>query len=179
MKVLGVIGSLSQGSVNRKLMNAFLKRAPEGVESTIADIGSLPLYNQDLEAAMPESALKLKAAIESSDVVVFATPEYNRTVPGPLLNAIDWSSRPYGHSSLKGKLVAVIGASSGPIGTAPAQYHLKQTLLYLDTRVIGQPEFFMGVAGEKFDESGELIDEKTTAVIDKLWGVIVERSKHS
>lgn len=175
-KVLGLIGSLRKNSYNRGLMNAFIKQTPEGASLSILEIGQLPFYNTDVEeAGLPESVAAFKAAIEAADAIIIATPEYNRGVPGVLKNATDWASRPYGQNSFKGKTVLVVGASGGPIGTAVSQYELKKTLLYLDTKVIGQPEFYLGNAGEKFSPEGELTDEDTKKYIDRAWGVLMER----
>src|SRR3989344_9169656 len=129
MKILGIVGSLRKNSFNRSLMNAFLAQKPEAVTMEIADISTLPFYNEDSESSFPESAQTLKTQIENADVVIIATPEYNRSVPGVLKNAIDWASRPYGKNSFSGKQVLVVGASVGPIGTALAQYDLNKMLL--------------------------------------------------
>ena len=172
MKVLGIVGSLRKNSFNRSLMNAFVLQKPEGVEMQIADIGTLPYYNQDDESSMPESVQTLKTQIETADIIIIATPEYNRSIPGVLKNALDWISRPYGKNSLKGKRALVVGASTGPIGTAVAQYDLKKMLLVGDAQVFGQPEFFMGMAGSKFDADGNLTDTDTKGYIDNAWARI-------
>jgi len=109
----------------------------------------------------------IKNKIAGSDGVIFATPEYNRSTSGVLKNAIDWVSRPYGKNSFAGKKALVLGASMGPIGTAVAQSHLKQILLYLDMQVIGQPEFYLGTVQDKFDGAGNLTDENTKKHIVK------------
>ncbi len=138
----------------------------------IADISVLPFFNEDDEAAFPESAQKLKTQIESADAIIIATPEYNRSIPGVLKNAIDWASRPYGKNSFSGKKVLVVGASVGPVGAAIGQYDLKKMLLHGNAEVFGQPEFFLGVAGSKFNEVGELTDETTKQHIDGAWARI-------
>jgi chromate reductase len=172
MKILGIVGSLRKESYNRSLMNAFVALKPEGIDVEIADIGILPLYNQDDEADVPEVAQKLKAQVENADAVIIATPEYNRSVPGALKNAIDWLSRPYGKNSFSGKRVLVVGASTGPTGAAMGQYDLKKMLLHGNAEVFGQPEFFLGTAGDKFDASGALTDEKTRGHITGAWARI-------
>lgn len=172
MKVLGIVGSLRKDSFNRSLMNAFVAQKPEGVEVEIGDIGSLPHFNQDDEASFPASAQTLKAQVEGADVIIIATPEYNRTIPGVLKNAIDWLSRPYGKNSFAGKKVLVVGASVGPIGASMAQYDLKKSLLHGNAIVYGQPEFFMGMAGSKFDTEGNLTDADTKGYIDNAWARI-------
>lgn len=159
--LLAISGSLRKDSYNTSLLRAFAEYAPEGVTVTFGDIGQLPLFNQDDEAGFPEAATKLKEQILAADGILIATPEYNRGMPGVLKNALDWTSRPYGHNAWVGKPVYVMGASSGPIAAALAQYNVKQVLTYLNAFVMGQPEFYCGVAGSKFDESGALIDEGT------------------
>lgn len=167
MNLLAISGSLRKDSFNTALLRAVAARAKEGVEVTLADLASLPLYNQDLEAAYPAQAQALKDKIRAADAVIIATPEFNRSIPGVLKNAIDWTSRPYGDNAWKGKPVYVMGASSGPIGTAPAQYDLKKIMLYLDAYVLGQPEFYLGNVVGKFDGAGVLTDESTIEHIDK------------
>lgn len=174
-KIIGLIGSLRKGSFNRMLMEATKQLAPQGVMVEIAEIGNLPLFNQDFEANYPKEAQELKDKIRAADSVIIATPEYNRSIPGVLKNALDWTSRPYGQSVWPGKPVAVMGASGGPIGTALAQAHLKQILLYLDANVLGQPEFFLGGAPGKFDKDGKLIDEATKQHIAKLFEVLARK----
>ena len=177
MKILGIVGSTRKGSYNRGLMNAFIEHKPEGVEMEVVEIGTLPLFDQDVEAsAFPETAQALKDQIANADAVIIATPEYNRGMPGVLKNAIDWASRPYGKNSFAGKTVYVVGASVGPIATAVSQYNVKQVMLYLDAHVIGQPEFYVGLAGEKFDAEGTLTDASTKEHIVGAWKVIAERA---
>ena len=160
-KFIAISGSLRNGSFNTNLLQAAIELAPEGVEIKIMEIGSLPMYNQDLEAAFPQEAQMLKDAIEGADGVIFATPEYNRSIPSVLKNAIDWASRPWGQNSFAKKPILILGASVGPIGTAVAQNHLKTIMNYLDTHVVGQPEFYMGTAQDKFDATGKLTDESS------------------
>lgn len=158
---VAISGSLRKDSHNTNLLRAAQELVGEKAQITIFDIATIPLYNQDLEVSFPSEAQALKDAILASDGVIFSTPEYNRSIPGVLKNAIDWASRPYGKNAFAGKKVLVLGASIGPISTALAQYHLKQVMNYLNAHVLGQPEFFMGPAGGKFDESGKLVDEPT------------------
>jgi chromate reductase len=173
MKILGIIGSLRKNSHNRSLMNAFVAQKPEGVEIELADISTLPFYNEDAESELLSGAPQtLKTQVETADVVIIATPEYNRSVPGVLKNAIDWLSRPYGKNSFSGKKVLVVGASVGPIGTAMAQYDLKKMLLHGNAEIFGQPEFFLGTAGDKFDANGVLTDENTKEHIAGAWARI-------
>lgn len=166
-KFIAISGSLRNGSFNTNLLQAAIELAPEGVEIKMMEIGSLPMYNQDLEAAFPQEAQMLKDAIEGADGVIFATPEYNRSIPSVLKNAIDWASRPWGQNSFAKKPVLILGASVGPIGTAVAQNHLKTIMNYLDTHVVGQPEFYMGTAQDKFDATGKLTDESSREQLKK------------
>jgi chromate reductase len=165
MKIIGIVGSSRKGSFNRALMDAFIKRVPKDIEIEIADIDSIPFYNADEEDPYPLSAQALKDHLWTADAFIIATPEYNRGVPGVLKNAIDWMSRPKGPSPFSFKPVLVVGASDGNIGTAVAQSSLKITLLHLNAQVLGKPEFFLGMAQDKFDGNGNLIDEKTGAFI--------------
>jgi chromate reductase len=166
-KIIGISGSLREKSWNTMLLRAIKDVAKEkDMDVEIVEIGNLPLYNQDLEATFPEEAQILKDKIRASVGVIFATPEYNRSIPGVLKNAIDWASRPYGDSAFAGKAALVTGASIGSIGTAIGQSDLKEILLYLDMRVVGQPEFYLGPAQDKFDEGGNL-DKGTIAHIEK------------
>lgn len=161
MKILALSGSLRKGSYNTALIQAAKELAPKDMEITFFDISTLPLYNQDLDEEFPVSAQALKDAVTVSDALIIATPEFNRSLSGSLKNALDWGSRPWGNNSFAGKSVLVVGASTGTIGTAVAQQHLKQILLFLDMKVMGQPEFYLGGASQKFDERGTLTDEET------------------
>ena len=161
MHFIGFSGSLRKGSYNRALLQAVAELLPEGATLDTIEIGNLPLYNQDLEVDFPEAAKDIKGKIRAAEGIIVATPEFNRSVSGVLKNMIDWTSRPYGDNAWAGKPVLVMGCSGGHIGTALAQYDLKKLLLYLNCRVIGQPEIYIGMAQEKFDASGVLIDDST------------------
>lgn len=156
-------------------MRAFQSLAPAGMEITIADIGTLPLFNQDDESAFPSAAQALKDAILAADGIIIATPEYNRSIPGILKNAIDWVSRPYGQNSFAKKPTLIAGVSIGKIGTAVAQSHLRQIMLYLDADVIGQPELYLGPAQELFDAGGSVTDGATKALLTKALSVLASR----
>lgn len=177
LKIVGIVGSLRKDSLNRKLLNAVFAFAPEGMSTEIAEIGELPLYNKELEDNFPKSVADLKDKIDSADAVIISTPEYNRSISGALKNAIDWASRPYGKSSWADKIVAVVGATDGSLGTAIAQSHLKQILLHLKSVVV-RAEFFMAQAPQKFDAEGRLIDEATKEAIVKLWQAIINEINH-
>ncbi|MCR6654172.1 MAG: NAD(P)H-dependent oxidoreductase [Cellvibrionaceae bacterium] len=151
-----VIGSLRKDSFNRKLANALPKLAPAEFSFKQLEIGDLPLYNQDDDANPPAAAKRLKTEIAASKGVIFVTPEYNRSIPGVLKNALDHASRPYGQSAWAGKPAGVIGVSVGANGTAMAQQHLRNILAYLDMPAMGQPEAYLHAREGMFDSSGEL-----------------------
>lgn len=152
-----IVGSLRRESFNRKLATALARLAPQQ-EFTFKqlEIGDLPLYNQDDDADQPAPVKRLKAEIQAATGVLFVTPEYNRSIPGVLKNAIDHASRPYGQSAFAGKPAGVIGASVGAIGTAIAQQHLRGVLAYLDMPTLGQPEAFVQAKEGLFDEAGDI-----------------------
>ena len=172
--IVGIVGSLRKGSYNRALMNGFIKQAPKGVSVEVAQIGDLPLFNEDLEETFPESAQVLKSKIEAADAIIVSTPEYNRGTSGVLKNAIDWISRPDGQNSFKGKPVLVVGASTGVRGADIAQYDLKRSFTYMNAKVVGQPEFFLGLADQKFDAEGQLIDPDTAKYIDRALKALLD-----
>jgi chromate reductase len=168
LKIALIIGSLRRESINRSLAQAIVKLAPEGVSFTEINIGELPLYNQDDDAAPAAAVIKLKSEILAADGLIFFTPEYNRSIPGVLKNALDHASRPYGQSVWSGKPAGVLGASVGPNGTAMAQQHLRNILAYLDCPTLGQPEVFLTLGANSFDASGQLTDARTQALV-KSW----------
>ncbi|MDQ9172008.1 NAD(P)H-dependent oxidoreductase [Oxalobacteraceae bacterium R-40] len=151
-----VVGSLRKDSFNRKLANAIVKLAPAEFSFKQLEIGDLPLYNQDDDAQPADAVKRLKAEILAAQGVLFVTPEYNRSIPGVLKNAIDHASRPYGQSAWAGKPAGVLGVSIGAIGTAMAQQHLRNMLAYLDMPTLGQPEAFIHAKDGLFDSSGNI-----------------------
>jgi chromate reductase, NAD(P)H dehydrogenase (quinone) len=151
-----IVGSLRQDSFNRKLANAIVKLAPPDFTFKQVQISDLPLYNQDDDANQAESVKRLKNEIIAAQGLLFVTPEYNRSIPGVLKNALDHASRPYGQSAWAGKPAGVIGASIGSIGTALAQQHLRNVLAYLDVPTLCQPEAFIHVKDGLFDEAGNI-----------------------
>jgi chromate reductase, NAD(P)H dehydrogenase (quinone) len=160
MKIAVFVGSLQKDSHNKKLAKTLESLLPEGVEFTYVDI-NLPLYNQELEAQYPAAAQTAKDIVTGADGVLFVTPEYNRSVPGVLKNAIDWVSRPYGQSAFDGKPVGIIGASIGPVGTALAQSDLRRIALFLNMKVMGQPEIYVAnMMDMTYNEDGALPDER-------------------
>lgn len=175
MNIVAISGSLRKDSFNTALLRNLEALAPEGMTIEIADIRDIPLFDQDAEAAFPASAQALKDKVAAADGVIFATPEYNRSIPGVLKNAIDWVSRPYGQNSFKGKAALTMGVSVGGLGTAVAQSHLRQVLTYLDMRVIGQPEIYLGPAQNIFDAEGNIVDEPTKELLKKALTVLSER----
>jgi chromate reductase len=154
-----VVGSLRRHSFNRKLAAAIVKLGPPEFSFRPLQIGDLPLYNQDDDDNPAEPVKRLKAEILASDGILFVTPEYNRSMPGVLKNALDHASRPYGQSAWAGKPAGVIGASPGSIGTAIAQQHLRNSLAYLDMPALGQPEAFIQVKEGLFDDAGNIGNE--------------------
>src|SRR6266850_3300821 len=163
-----IVGSLRKDSMNRKLARALQALSPEGLKLRIAEIGGLPLYNQDDDANPPAPSVAFKKQIASADAVLFVTPEYNRSVPGVLKNAIDIASRPYGHSAWNGKPGAVISVSPGAVGGFGANHHLRQSLVFLNVPVLQQPEAYIGNAAKLFDESGKLTDDSTRDLLQKF-----------
>ncbi|MEO7067303.1 MAG: NAD(P)H-dependent oxidoreductase [Rhodanobacter sp.] len=138
-----LVGSLREASINHRLARAVERLAPSSLHFDLVQIGDLPLYNQDHDADYPAAGRRLKKQIEAADALLFVTPEYNRSIPGVLKNAIDLASRPWGTNSFAGKPGAVIGASIGAPGGAMAQQHLRNVLAYLDVPTLGQPEVFV------------------------------------
>lgn len=168
MKVVAISGSLREKSLNTAALRAAVGLAPEGMTIEAAAIGDLPLYNEDLrEKGFPLPVARLRAELAAADALLFVTPEYNYSVPGVLKNAIDWASRPP-DQPFDGKPVAVMGASPGALGSARAQYHLRQMLVYLNAHFVNRPEVMIGNATAKFDEAGQLTDEATKEFIRKL-----------
>ena len=177
IKILGLAGSLRKGSYNRAALKAAQGLVPAGATLEIADLPDLPGFNQDNEKTPPAAVTELKAKIRAADAILIVTPEYNYSIPGALKNAIDWASRPYGDSAWKGKPVAVMGASVGALGTARAQYHLRQCLVFLDMPAVNQPEVMISAAAAKFDQSGNLTDATAKELIGKLLGGLCDLAR--
>lgn len=149
-----LVGSLRKGSINRHLAHAFEHLAPESLNLSIVEIGDLPLYNSDLDDAPPLPWTAFREAVAAADAVLFVTPEYNRSVPAALKNALDVGSRPYGHSVWNGKPAAVVSASPGGIGGFGANHHLRQSLVFLNMPTMQQPEAYLGHADKLLTETG-------------------------
>ena len=161
-KVAVVVGSLRKASVNRKAAEAVARLAPDNLAFEFVEIGDLPLYDEDVEAAgAPVPWTRFREQISTADAVLFVTPEYNRSVPGALKNAIDVGSRPYGQSAFAKKPAAVMSVSPGGIGGFGANHHLRQSLVFLDMPVLQQPEAYIGGGWELFDDQGELKNDDT------------------
>jgi chromate reductase len=159
------VGSLSSTSINRVLSRALIRLAPPELEFTEMPIGDLPLYSPDFDAHYPPEATALKEALSRSDAVLFVTPEYNRSIPGALKNAIDWASRPWGQNSFHHIPAGVIGASVGAIGTAVAQQSLRAVLSFCNARQMTSPEAYITYSTERFREDGEVVDDTTAAFL--------------
>jgi chromate reductase, NAD(P)H dehydrogenase (quinone) len=164
-KVGYFVGSLSSTSINRELSQVLIRLAPEDLEFTEIPIRNLSLYSPDHDGDYPAEALALKATISRSDAILFVTPEYNRSIPGALKNAIDWASRPWGQNSFDHIPAAVIGASIGQIGTAVAQQSLRAVLSFCNARQMTAPEAYIRFSTEVFPGDGEVADESTKAFL--------------
>ncbi|MFN0244320.1 MAG: NADPH-dependent FMN reductase [Planctomycetota bacterium] len=173
IRILGIVGSLRKKSYNRAALRAAMSLAPQGATVEAFELDGLPGFNEDDEKSPPAQVVELKKHIRAADALLIVTPEYNYSVPGVLKNAIDWASRPYGDSAWAGKPAAIMGASVGGIGTARAQYHLRQMLVFLDVLALNKPEVMIGNAASKFDAEGNLTDDKTKEAIQKQLAALV------
>jgi chromate reductase len=163
-----LVGSLRRASITRRVARAMEALAPEGLRLAQVPIGDLALYNEDLEASPPEAWRVFRDTVRPVDAVIFATPEYNRSVPGLLKNAIDVGSRPYGQSVWSSKPAAVVSVSPGAIGGYGANHHLRQSLVFLDMPALQQPEAYIGQAASLFTETGEITSEGTGDFLSRL-----------
>ncbi|HEX4199302.1 MAG TPA: NAD(P)H-dependent oxidoreductase [Caulobacteraceae bacterium] len=168
-KVAVLVGSLRKASFSRKTANALAALAPDNLHLEIVEIGQLPPYNEDEETASPPPAwAAFRDQVRDADAVLFVTPEYNRSVPGFLKNAIDVGSRPYGRSVWSGKPGAVVSVSPGALGAFGANHHLRQSLVFLDVPAMQQPEAYIGGAAGLFDEDGNVVNETTKTFLTKF-----------
>jgi chromate reductase len=172
--ILGIAGSLRRASYNRAALRAATQLVPQDATLEIFELDGIPGFNQDEEQNPPAKVADFKRRIRAADAMLIVTPEYNYSIPGVLKNAIDWASRPYGDSAWSGKPVAIMGASIGTIGTARAQYHLRQVFVFLNMFPVNQPEVMIGNAAERFDAQGNMTDETTKDFIRKLLQSLVE-----
>ncbi len=168
IRVLGLAGSLRRQSYNKALLRAALEVVPQDMEIETFDLEGIPPFNQDLEQDPPARVRLFKERIRAADAILIATPEYNYSMPGVLKNAIDWASRPYGDNAFDGKPVAIMGASIGMLGTARAQYHLRQSCVFLNMHPLNQPEVMVPTAQDKVDAQGNLADGKSREKISQL-----------
>lgn len=173
IKILAFAGSLRKGSYNKALVRAAVELAPENVAMEVFDLEGIPPYNQDLENTPPERVNEFKEKIKSADALLIATPEYNYSVPGVLKNAIDWASRPKTGNPLEGKPVAIMSASIGRLGGARAQYHLRQSFVFLNMHPVNQPEVMLPSAADNIDANGRLTNEQTRQLIRQLLEALV------
>lgn len=177
-KVVVFVGSLRKASYNRQLARALERLGEDRLQFEYVDLGHLPLYDQDFDTDYPASGIALKAQVRSADAVLFVTPEYNRSIPGVLKNAIDLASRPYGDSAFAGLPAAVAGASIGAIGTAMAQQHLRNVLSYLDMAVMPQPEVYIHFKEGLVDEAGKVTRQDTREFLEDFVDRFVEWIEH-
>lgn len=176
-RILGIVGSLRRESYNRSTMRAAMELVPAGASIEVFALDGIPGFNEDDEQRPPANVVELKRRVRSADALLFVTPEYNYSIPGVLKNAIDWASRPYGDNAWSGKPAAVMGASIGGIGTARAQYHLRQVFVFLNVHAINQPEVMIGNAADRFDAQGNLKDETSKQLIRQLLQNLVDWSQ--
>jgi chromate reductase len=156
-----LVGSLRKDSASRKIAKAIAARSPAGYRYEIVEIGDLPFFDQDLEAEPPKAWVEFRDKVRPADAVLFVTPEYNRSVPGVLKNAVDVGSRPYGQGVLIGKPTAIVSTSAGPLGGFGANHHLRQSLGFMNMPILGQPEMYIGNSLGLFDDNGDLANEGT------------------
>lgn len=177
VRILGIPGSLRKDSYNRALLRATGPLLPADARLETFDLQGIPPFNQDEERNPPARVAEFKARIRAADAILFVTPEYNYSVPGVLKNAIDWASRPYGDSAWQGKPAALMGASVGTLGSARAQYHLRQILVTLDMPTVNQPEVMIAKAADRFDARGELLDDTSKQLIRRLLEALVNLAR--
>jgi chromate reductase, NAD(P)H dehydrogenase (quinone) len=173
-KIAVLVGSLRKESFNRKMAKNLISLAPESLELEIIEIGGLPLYNQDFDDDPPVAWIEFRELLTKFDGFLFVTPEYNRSVPGVLKNAIDVGSRPYGKSVWDGKPGAVISVSPGAVGGFGANHHLRQSLVFLNVPAMQQPEAYIGGAAKLFDQSGNLANDSTREFVQKFVNAFAE-----
>lgn len=173
IKILAFAGSLRRGSYNKALVRAAVELAPENVVMEVFDLEGIPPFNEDYVSNPPASVIEFKDKIRKADALLIATPEYNYSIPGVLKNAIDWASRPFQGNPLEGKPVAVMSASAGRLGGARAQYHLRQTFVFLNMHPVNRPEVMLSQAADNVDTNGRLTNEQTRKLIKQLIEALV------
>jgi chromate reductase len=177
VKILGIAGSLRKGSYNRAALRAAQQLVPQNASIEIFELDGIPPFSEDDERNPPERVSLFKSRIRAAGAILLVTPEYNYSIPGVLKNAIDWASRPYGDNAWDGKPVAVMGASIGTMGTSRAQYHLRQTFVFLNMYPVIRPEVMIANAAKRFDDQGNLTDNDTREHIRRLLVSLVEWTK--
>ena len=175
--ILGLAGSLRKESFNRSLLRAARELVPQGARLDTFELDGIPLFNQDEESNPHPKVAELKQRVRAADAILFVTPEYNYSIPGVLKNAIDCASRPYGDSAWNRKPVAIMGASVGTLGTARAQYHLRQMFVFLNMYPVNQPEVMVSNAQNSFDQEGRLTNDTTKKLIQQLLAELVNWTK--
>lgn len=173
MRIGYLVGSLSSTSINRRLAQAIASVVPAGIECVEVNLSELPLYNRDADADYPQVARDFKEQVAGLDAVIFITPEYSRSMPAALKNALEWGGRPWGTSVWSGKPAAVIGASPGGAGTAMAQQHLRNVLAHLDMAVMGQPEAFVQYRDGDLGADGTIQSESLRAMLEGFVGTFL------
>jgi chromate reductase len=168
VSIFGFAGSLRKGSYNKAILRAALEVVPKEAQLETFDLEGIPPFNQDLENNPPERVKEFKKKIKAADAILIASPEANYTIPGVLTNAMNWASRPYGDNAFDGKPVAVMGASVGMLGAARAQYHLRQSFVWLNMYPVNSPEVMVPLAQDKVDTNGRVTDVKTREKIKEL-----------
>jgi chromate reductase len=174
-----LVGSLRKDSLNRKLANALIGMSPPSLMLEIVEIGHLPLYNQDDDADPPQAVRDFKQGLAAADAVLFVTPEYNRSVPGALKNAIDVGSRPYGKSAWEGKPGAIVSVSPGALGGYGANHALRQSMVFLNVPTMQQPEAYIGNGASLFDDKGALANDATRAFLRKFLDAFARWVEHN
>lgn len=177
ISIFGFAGSLRKGSYNKALLRVALEMVPTDATLEVFDLEGIPPFNQDLENQPPQRVKEFKTKIRAADAILIATPEYNYSIPGILKNAIDWASRPYGDNALDGKPAGIMGASIGMLGTARAQYHLRQSFVWLNVYPLNAPEVMVPFANEKVDQNGNIVDQKTREKVKELLESLVSWTK--
>lgn len=172
INIFCLVGGIARNSLNKKLFKVVEEMAPEQVTIRTFELNKLPYFSQDLEHDPPDSVIRFKDMIREADAILFITPEYNRSFPGVLKNAVDWGSRPYGQNLWDKKPAGVMGATISTVGTFGAQHHLRQCLAYLNMSVMGQPEFYFNAKGA-FDQKGRLVNEKTKEFVENYWNAFM------
>src|SRR4030042_1393490 len=168
ISILGFAGTLRKGSFNKAILKEALSHVPKGASLEIFDLEGIPPFNQDFESQPPQRVKEFKQKIRSADAILIATPEYNYPIPGVLKNAIDWASRPYGDNAFEGKPVAIMTAAGGMLGGSRAQYHLRQTFVFLDMHPLNRPEVIVSAVHEQVDKDGKVTDAHTKEKIGEL-----------